>query len=59
MYYMEEKHPEYEYVLYVRQGKACPFLLNDNRPYTDMEQVIRKVHEIEKDHAKRVEKNFL
>ena len=58
MYYMEEKHPKYEYVLFVRQGQACPFLLNDNKPYTDMEQVIKKVHDIEKDHARRVEKNF-
>jgi hypothetical protein len=58
MYYLEDTHPEYEYVLYVRQGQACPFLLNDHRPYTDLEQVIEKIHDIEKDHAKRVEKNF-
>ena len=46
------KHPEYEYVLFIQVGSACPYLSNDLSPYRSMEQVERVIKEIEKKHSR-------
>lgn len=47
MYYLNDKHPKYEYALYVRVGKACPYI---KRVFVSIDDVYRYIHEIEKRH---------
>lgn len=47
MYYLNDKHPQYEYCLYVRNCSACPYIA---RTFTDIYDVYRFVEEIEKKH---------
>lgn len=49
MYYLNDKHYEYEYALYCRVGNACPYIREINY-ITDMDGVYRYIEEIEKKH---------
>ena len=48
MYYLEQKHPEYEYTLYVQQASACPYTIC---VLNSFEQVLDKIEHIEKQHC--------
>lgn len=47
MYYLNDKHPQYEYCLYVKNGNACPYIA---RTFTDMFAIYQFIDEIEKKH---------
>jgi hypothetical protein len=47
MYYLNDKHSEYEYVVYKRVGSARPYLA---RTFDSFDDVLRNVQEIEKRH---------
>lgn len=47
MYYLNDKHPKYEYALYCRVGQACPYIA---RIFDSINDVYRYVQEIEKKH---------
>lgn len=47
MYYLNDKHPKYEYALYCRVGNALPYIA---RTFTDLGDVYRYILEIEKRH---------
>lgn len=47
MYFLNDKHPRYEYALYCRHGTACPFIV---RTFDDIYQVYRHIEELEKRH---------
>lgn len=46
MYYLNDKHPKFEYCVYVRVGNACPYIMP--RKFEDMQQVYRFISETEK-----------
>ena len=48
MYYLNDKHPEYEYALYCRVGSATPYIVP--RKFNDMSDVLRFIDELEKRH---------
>ena len=48
MYYLNDKHPQYEYCLYVRNGSACPYIMP--RTFTDEWEAKNYAYEIEKRH---------
>ena len=47
MYFLNDKHPKYEYALYVRVGNALPYISNT---YNSFDDVCRQIKEIEKRH---------
>ncbi len=47
MYFLNDKHPKYEYTLYVRVGQAKPYLM---RTFDSIEDVIRHTEALEKRH---------
>lgn len=47
MYYLNDKHSQYEYVLYVRVGQAKPYLA---RTFDSIDDVLRHTKQIEKRH---------
>ena len=47
MYYLNDKHPKYEYCLYVRVGQALPYIANK---FSDISDVYRFITQIEKRH---------
>lgn len=49
MYYLNDKHPQYEYSLYTRVANACPYI--QELPYTNnFMDIYRKIESIEKRH---------
>lgn len=51
MYFLNDKHVEYEYVLYVKVGSACPYLAG-LEPMRNWQQVKETIKWIEKKHSK-------
>lgn len=49
MYFLNDKHPEYEYCLYTQIDNALPFI-TELRYITTPEDLFRKIQEIEKKH---------
>ena len=47
MYYLNDKHPKYEYALYVRVNQAMPYIVNK---FSSIDDVYRYIPEIEKRH---------
>ena len=47
MYYLNDKHPKYEYALYCRHGQGIPFIA---RTFDDIYEVKRFIQEVEKRH---------
>jgi hypothetical protein len=47
LYYLNDKHSKYEYVLYIRHGKAEPFL---GRIFTSYYDIKRELEEIARRH---------
>ncbi len=47
MYYLNDQHSKYEYALYVRVGKALPYI---KYTYTSLDDIYRCVEQIEKRH---------
>lgn len=45
MYYLNDKHPQYEYCLYIRNGTGCPYIA---RTFDDMFEAQRYIIELEK-----------
>lgn len=52
MYYMNDDHVDYEYILYVKVGDATPYFAG-LRPMKKWEEVEDTIKEIEKKHSKR------
>lgn len=49
MYYLNDKHPEYEYCLYIQVENALPYIMEYKNIIT-YEDLFRKIQEIEKKH---------
>lgn len=49
MYYLNDQHEEYEYILYVKVEKATPYLL---QVYHNWFEVMQTIKRIEKKHSK-------
>lgn len=49
MYYLEDKHPSYEYTLYEQNRHGIPFI--GIWKATDLLQVYAEIHDIEKKHG--------
>lgn len=47
MYFLNDKHPEYEYVLYCRHSDAIPYI---SRTFDSFPDVLRYIEELEKRH---------
>lgn len=47
MYYLNDKHPQYEYALYKRIGQALPYIENT---FNSIDDVYRYIEQIEKRH---------
>ena len=47
MYYLNDKHPKYEYCLYTRVNNAMPYIENK---FSSIDDVYRYISEIEKRH---------
>jgi hypothetical protein len=43
LYYLNDKHPKYEYVLYIRHGKAEPFLGKVFVSYYDIKKELEEI----------------
>ncbi len=50
MYYLEDHHAKYEYTCYIRAANATPYI--GVWTGTSMDDVWRKIHEIEKKHGR-------
>lgn len=48
MYYLNDKHPKFEYALYCRVGEACPYIVP--RKFDDIDEILRYIEELEKRH---------
>lgn len=51
MYYLNDKHEDYEYTLYVKVGDACPYFAG-LRPMKSWREVKDTIKWIEKKHSK-------
>jgi len=49
MYFLNDKHPEYEYCLFIQVEKALPYII-EYKYMTTREDILRKVEELEKKH---------
>ena len=49
MYYLNDKHSEYEYCLYTRVGSACPYI-TELHSVSNLDDIMRRVEQIEKRH---------
>lgn len=47
MYFLNDQHPKFEYILYCQHGNAQPFFI---RTFNDIEEVYRYITELEKRH---------
>lgn len=57
MYYLNDKHPKFEYVLYVRQGNAIPFL--SGKIYSSYYEICRELKDIAKRHDRYNQKYYI
>ena len=48
MYYLNDRHPEFEYAVYCKVGQACPYLVP--RTFESMNEVNRFIEDTEKKH---------
>lgn len=57
MYYLEDRHPEFEYGCYIKVGNAIPYI----SPWraTNKIDVYRFIHDIEKKHARTGQHFFI
>lgn len=42
MYYLNDKHPKYEFTIYIRQGTAIPYLINTYNSYYDAKRFLEE-----------------
>ena len=49
MYYLNDKHPEYEYAIYKRVRKGCPYIA---KTFTNIYDVEEWINAVKKEHDK-------
>lgn len=50
MYYLNDKHPKYEYAIYIRHGTGLPFIVE--RPRSNYWDIVRELQEDAKKHER-------